>query len=503
MRKLVYSFVILLGLVVGAFGFASSASATEPTSGSSIVESTSNATALTSSSNTSVNGVSVRSKTKVVSYVQANGATKAQMKPKKIRLSKRMALWTSYRNTAGHEVWHLKTYPRGKLLVWGKDGWYHDPLCYNKVKYKTKKSVPSSRKLYGAIKVVKSFTFTVTSTSKANGHASAKAHAWCKTDYSEAEATGSGSSSYATSTSATGTGSSWMQATNRARSSSANKLWQKITSLTELKMTLKTQAEGKATAAASAKVTCTTPPPPPSYDAPSVSANASACVKPGESTGVVTVNTVNNNDTAVNATFKLAGKPDQTKSVAANSSASVQFTGLAPGSYSGSVSFGAPVNKSAAFNVTVNVCDVPPPYECPPNTKWTDIDKDGKKEEGECFEAPVFVEFREFNDLYRSLPGTPTTMNHFVTVDTPAGHSFSVTWSTVWGSFATPTKTGQDGVEVGNTYTAPSEVPPAHTDAGLAAGYDKITVTVTDNVTGQKITRSSAPFRIKEWPTTP
>lgn len=236
-----------------------------------------------------------------------------------------------------------------------------------------------------------------------------------------------------------------------------------------------------------------------------IEAQAKSCVKKGEANGVVTVTGENPNDVATVGTFTLSGREPKTANLTASGRATVTFDGFAPGSYSGTFSLGEPINKSVTFSVTVLECpdNPPPPYECPPNTKWTDIDKDGKKEEGECFEAPVFVEFREFNDLYRSLPGTPTTMNHFVTVDTPAGHSFSVTWSTVWGSFATPTKTGQDGVEVGNTYTAPSEVPPAHTDAGLAAGYDKITVTVTDNVTGQKITRSSAPFRIKEWPTTP
>lgn len=102
----------------------------------------------------------------------------------------------------------------------------------------------------------------------------------------------------------------------------------------------------------------------PNYTAPSVSASALACVEPGQATGIVTVTATNNNDVAVPATFKFPGKPDQTATIAANATVSKRFTGIAPGSYTGSVSFGAPVNKSAPYSVTVEECDVPTD-ECP------------------------------------------------------------------------------------------------------------------------------------------
>lgn len=99
---------------------------------------------------------------------------------------------------------------------------------------------------------------------------------------------------------------------------------------------------------------------PPSYSAPSVSANASACVEPGQATGIVTVTATNNNDVAVPATFTFPGKPDQTATIAANTTVTKQFTGVAPGPYTGTVSFGAPVNKTAQYNVPVEECKIPP-----------------------------------------------------------------------------------------------------------------------------------------------
>lgn len=100
--------------------------------------------------------------------------------------------------------------------------------------------------------------------------------------------------------------------------------------------------------------------PPPTYSAPSVSANAQACVEPGQATGIVTVTATNNNDVAVPATYAFPGKADQTATIAANATVAKQFTGVAPGSYTGTVSFGAPVNKTAQYNVVVEECEAPP-----------------------------------------------------------------------------------------------------------------------------------------------
>ena len=267
----------------------------------------------------------------------------------------------------------------------------------------------------------------------------------------------------------------------------------------ELLNQVNASAKAKAEAEAKAKITltCTDTP---TYEAPSVDVTPVACVEPGQ-TRDVTITVSNPNGSADTARVTYRGQTSE-KAIAAHGQATFTFANQAAGTYSGTALL-VNANKSKSFTVTVEECEVPPPYTCPPGTSWTDIDHDGVREEGECFGPPTFTQFREFNDLYKSLPGQPTTMDHFVTVDTPAGHSYTVTWTAVWGSFAAPTKTGQDGVQVSSTYTAPSEVPPAHPGEGLSAGYDKITVTVVDNVTGQQIVRSTAPFKIKEWPATP
>lgn len=109
---------------------------------------------------------------------------------------------------------------------------------------------------------------------------------------------------------------------------------------------------------------------------------------------------------------------------------------------------------------------------------------------GQQIQSPIFVQFREFNDLEVNW-----TSDHCVTVDFPAGHSGTVFWTAQYGSFATPTKPAQDMVQVCSTYKAPSEVPPG--------GHDTITVTATDGTTGMSVTQTSAPFVINPTSTPP
>lgn len=100
-------------------------------------------------------------------------------------------------------------------------------------------------------------------------------------------------------------------------------------------------------------------------------------------------------------------------------------------------------------------------------------------------EPPVFIQFREFNDLEINWKD-----DHCVTVDTPAGHTATVYWEAKFGSFATPSKTAQDGVQICSIYKAPSEVP--------ASGTDTITVRVVDNTTGKSVTKTTDPFVIHD-----
>ena len=146
--------------------------------------------------------------------------------------------------------------------------------------------------------------------------------------------------------------------------------------------------------------------------------------------------------------------------------------------------------SSALATITVEYdCGNPPPSthdECP--------DIPGDQPEGyECeppppSNPPVFVQFREFNDLEVNWVD-----DHCVTVDTPAGHTATVYWEADFGSFAIPQKTAQDGVQICSDYKAPSEVP--------AGGTDQITVRAVDNVTDLSVTDSTDPFVIH--PTAP
>lgn len=90
-------------------------------------------------------------------------------------------------------------------------------------------------------------------------------------------------------------------------------------------------------------------------------ASSNVCVKPGESTGVVTVTVTNtDDDTKVTVTYEVTLN-GETKmvTVADGQSGSVQFTGLAPGSYSWSAT--GPDGTKVNGDVKVNACVVLPP----------------------------------------------------------------------------------------------------------------------------------------------
>lgn len=101
------------------------------------------------------------------------------------------------------------------------------------------------------------------------------------------------------------------------------------------------------------------PPPPPTvtYSAPTVGATAQSCVKQGEQTGAITVMGVNPNSVAATGTFTLGNKPPQTFTVGAGQSVSANFSGFAPGLYSGTFSLGAPINLTAGFTAVVQECE--------------------------------------------------------------------------------------------------------------------------------------------------
>jgi hypothetical protein len=470
MKKALLGVVMAIAMTFSGFAFATPAAhASEPSSGSEIVNSFSSASSTTHTAASAVNGVSISSSVKVVSYIQAHGATKAQMHGKKIRLKKAMTLWTSYFNVAGQQVWHWKTYPKGKVFVKSSDGWFHDPVCWNKVKIKTKKVVPQRFKLRGKIKVVKSFTFTATATSTVTGDASAKAHAWCKTSTSAAEAFGTGTGHYFASATATGSGRTWAIAKARASSSAAGKLWLKAKSKTNVQLTVKTQAEGTATADATAKAVCSEIPPPPVT--PTYSCDT-LHVTQGDNRSV----TVDKFETSQNlATFT---KVDITWGDGA-STTSTSPVGLthsygADGTYT--------IKATAHFDVngtdktaTSNGCQQVVTFNTPPPPV-----------------AKPVVEACQINMVLENNSYTCT-----VTGTVAAGHTATLISSARNGGTITSNKnvtvSGSFTVKVG--YVAPGEIPPANTQYGIAAGKDRIDFVLNQD-DGQQATDTTNQFDI-------
>lgn len=262
------------------------------------------ARATTSAEVVAVNGVDIHSTVQVVSRIQANGATKAQRQGHKIRINKRMTLWTSYYNTSGQEVWHWKTYPRGKVFIKGSDGWYHDGVCWNKVKIKTKKHV--GHKIYGKIKIVQYFVFQAVSVAEVSDYVTVKAKAWDNTDTCHAEASGSGNASFYASAYASLQGTVKAAVLAQVKAQSSANLSAKLAgkTLVDIHGQTSASASGQAIAEASAYAVCRTSTPPST---------------PPTVIDVTQVNDVDvTNTTQVCATISLPGSDSGTLTFSAN-----------------------------------------------------------------------------------------------------------------------------------------------------------------------------------------
>lgn len=294
-----------------------------------------------------------------------------------------------------------------------------------------------------------------------HSHSGVKVKAWCNAPGSHAEA---GASATSNGYSAASTAFKAM-GLNRVRQVARGT---RIQLLRQQKFNAAANGFAKATTQATsdawARAQCTgTPPPPPSYTAPSVSASAEACVAIGGNSGVVDVTGNNPNDVAGPGTFTLAGASHNAGTVAANSSASTQFTGLAPGTYSGTFSLGEPINKSVSYTVTVNQCDTP------------------------VAPAPD-VTLDTMNQVIETKSATTG-----LAVQVYGGDTATVTIATLWGQITT-TKTFNNVSGSWNTtigYTAPGEIPDGSQSfpdtPPPPAGYDQVHVVVVDNQTGKKV----------------
>ncbi len=228
-------------------------------------ESYSSAAATTKVTDVAVNGVDIHSKVTVLAFVKAKGMPKAQQ-TNCFRTKKPMKLWTSYINTSGQEVWHWKFYPAGKKFCKGSDGWYHDTVCYNKVKVNAPKTPPPGIKVYGKVKIVKKFTFKAKATAEVKDEVTAKALAWANTESCHAEASAKGAASYYASAKAKVKGRVLVNVLAEVKGKANGLLNLKLAgkSLVDIHADTKAKAGGKATATATAQAVCegtpTTPP---------------------------------------------------------------------------------------------------------------------------------------------------------------------------------------------------------------------------------------------------
>jgi hypothetical protein len=436
------------------------------------------ATESVSVTSTSANDVDITSSTTVLAYVKATGATAAQLHNKTFKLANARCLNTSYKNIHGQEVWHVKCYAKGKVFHWGGDHFWHDGICWNKVT-----GLPSgnakpkaAKQVTGTVKIVKSFSFKSTSKASVSDHVSAAAKAWAnaydsrgnQTCHSEASATGNASFYAEAFGSASGTVLTTVQASARAAAHGNLSLKLQGKTLTAIHASTKASASGTATAQASAKATCSQPPPPPHVPAaPSISAQAQACVKVGEATGVVTGSVFNNDTAAHAATVTVGSKSTSPFTVSAGGSAPFTLSGFAPGTYT-VVATMPDINKSATTQVTVNQCATPPPAV-----------------------PPSVIDVTQLNDVDAGA----TSPNFCATVTLPSGHTGTLFFVAKLGSFA-PSSVAVTSASsrLCSTYTAPA-------DSGSSS--DTVHVKVVDNTTGLSDQSADQTFPVNPPPVRP
>lgn len=319
------------------------------------IEAESSSSASTEAKVVSINGVDLHSEVTVLANIKANGTPKSQQ-TNCYTLPRAMSLWTSY-NAEGTTGWHWKSYPKGYrfCIINGK---VRDPKCHNQVKIGVPKSNPPKNAIKGKVKFVKRLKFTLESVSKVSEAVSAKAKSWCNTANTHAYGEGNGYAAFYAVGRASLSGSVLVKVEAAVNAASQGDLAANLAAqgIVDIKAKAKTVAFGEAVVKASSKAQCQETPLPVTYQAPTASGAAKACVNPGESTGIITASGHNPNNVAAPGTLTVGGQTKQFASVGAGQTVTWDFSGFAPGTYNGSFSLGAPINKSATFTVTVNAC---------------------------------------------------------------------------------------------------------------------------------------------------
>lgn len=238
-----------------------------------------------SSSASVVNGVRVDSNVTVLAYVNAKGMSKKEMRNAQTYVLKKDTwLWTSYKDVNGKEVWHKKLFKKGFKLYKGKDGWFHDPRCNNKVVIKGKKLPKSAIKITGKVKIVKKFKINTTSKLVLSGSAKSKSASWANAYDSKdrlichGEGTGEATASYYVAATATVKHKSTLKASIAASMKSAEKkfnLQMGAKTKEQVRTAAVVKANGEALAESRSGAVCytvVTPPPtvPPTPEKPKV-----------------------------------------------------------------------------------------------------------------------------------------------------------------------------------------------------------------------------------------
>ncbi|HRF28290.1 MAG TPA: hypothetical protein PL051_01465 [Candidatus Saccharibacteria bacterium] len=213
------------------------------------------------------------------------------------------------------------------------------------------------------------------------------------------------------------------------------------------KFNLSTETEGSIENTLSAQLIvafgeqCSGNPPPPSYENPTASGHGTACAAPGQQNGALTASGTNpNNVAAGSSSLTVGGKTKQFTSVGAGQTVSADFTGYAPGTYNGSFTLGAPINKSVNFTVTVDACPVPednpPTMVCTvpehiyvgDDAMWADFDLTDPDGDAVSFNEPVLTgPIEKTTTDLTNVPGGKRFSVKFRATAIPAGTSQTAT----------------------------------------------------------------------------
>ncbi len=229
----------LVGLSSPSFaGGSNTPTCTVNDAGTTLCSSASAGAASTSISITNADKATAKGVTNVY-FVQSKGATKAQKRGTHYTLKHATTLKTSWRVDRGFG-WHAKTYPKGYTFIKGKDGYWHDPKCWNSVV-----GIPKGKTKVGHMirtKIIVHQYWTAKATAKATASGSGVASASCTVNGASAFAKATYELMASATASATVKGSSWASASAAARSAAQRKL-----------SSLKSQAQATAMATASVK----------------------------------------------------------------------------------------------------------------------------------------------------------------------------------------------------------------------------------------------------------